>query len=205
VVCEGVGVGFGVEGGDVSVGLGAGADDDLAGAGAGAPLEELCVVDGALLPDAPLLGLAPGAVGWLPARWCAAWRPFACLPLGLAEGVGLALGLEDGVVEVVVVDAAAWLKRFMKPTTPTALSRVARQVSTDTRRRPLSRRARSRSRYLIAANETASYVKRPPRATQAPVRLSAFDPARLGRRGRECPRWEVTDDTVASDVWNAVI
>jgi hypothetical protein len=34
VVCEGVGLGFGVDGGDVSVGLGAGADDeDLAGVG----------------------------------------------------------------------------------------------------------------------------------------------------------------------------
>jgi len=61
VVCEGVGLGFGVEGGDdsVVVGLGAGADDDLwVGDGAGALLDELCVADGVLLVG-PLPGVVP--------------------------------------------------------------------------------------------------------------------------------------------------
>jgi len=70
VVCEGDGLGFGVEGGDVSVvdGLGAGADDDLLGVGCGpGALDELCVVDGVLLVVPPL-GLVPGADGdWLAA------------------------------------------------------------------------------------------------------------------------------------------
>jgi hypothetical protein len=70
VVCEGVGLGVGVDDGEVSVGvgLGAGADEDLldVGCGPGALLDELCVVDGVLLPDVPLLGPVPGADGdWL--------------------------------------------------------------------------------------------------------------------------------------------
>jgi hypothetical protein len=80
-------------------------------------------------------------------------------PVALELGVGVPLGLADGLVgggAVVAVEAAAWLNRFMKPITPTALSSPARQVSTDTLRRPLSRRARSRSRYLIGAYETAT-------------------------------------------------
>lgn len=69
VVWDGLGLGFGVEGGEVSVavGLGAGADDDLVGVGfgPGALLDEPCAADGALLVFPPL-GLVPGADGdWL--------------------------------------------------------------------------------------------------------------------------------------------
>jgi len=179
VVCEGVGLGVGVDGGDdsvgVGVGLGAGADDDDLlddGCGLGALLDELLwLVDGVLLPVVPLLGLAPGVVDDWPGL---ALRPCDGLADGLADGVplGLGLGLADGdvdEVEVVAADEARWLNRFMKPTTPTALSKVARQVSTDTRRSPLSRRATSRSRYLMSANESARHVKRLPRTTQGLV------------------------------------
>jgi hypothetical protein len=89
-----------------------------------------------------------------------------------ADGLALPLGPDDGVVEEdaeVAVAVAAWLNRFMNPKTPTALSNVARQVSVDTLRRPLSRRARSRSRYLMGPYETGRYVKRPPRVTQGAV------------------------------------
>ncbi|HYK30622.1 MAG TPA: hypothetical protein VEV63_01630 [Streptosporangiaceae bacterium] len=66
MVCEGDGLGLGVDGGDVSVevGLGAGAGDDLldVGCGPGALLDE-CVLDGALLLVVPLPGVVPGADG----------------------------------------------------------------------------------------------------------------------------------------------
>jgi hypothetical protein len=70
VVGAGVGLGFGVDGGDDSgvVGLGAGADDDFwVGAGAGALLDELCVAGGVLLVVPPLgVVPVPVAVGdWL--------------------------------------------------------------------------------------------------------------------------------------------
>ncbi|HVB43546.1 MAG TPA: hypothetical protein VNF47_12685 [Streptosporangiaceae bacterium] len=71
---------------------------------------------------------------------------------GLADG--LAPGLALGAGEPFAVDVVAtveWLNRFMKPTTPTALSSVARQVSVDSLRSPSSRRALSRSRCLMGA------------------------------------------------------
>ena len=80
---------------------------------------------------------------------------------GLALGLGLllavvVLGLGDGVVAAAawVAVLAAWLKRFMNPTTPTALSRLARQVKVDSLRRPLSRCARRRSRCLMAVTKS---------------------------------------------------
>jgi len=168
VVWDGVGLGFGALVGDVIVGVeaGAGADDDLLGAGpaAGAVVDVLLVGAGAELLF-ELLGLGR-ALRCLPSPW---------VVFGLALGValGLAPGLVDDVVDVgaaVAVDAE-WLKRFMKPAMLAALSSVARQVRVDTLRKPLSRRAPSRSRYLMAPHETGSYVKRPPRAIQGAVRL----------------------------------
>ena len=80
MVCDGLGVGFGVDGGEDSVGLGLGAgadEDDLPGVGdgAGALLDVLCVLDGVLLLLVPLLGvvLVPDAG----ADWLAVWLPVA--------------------------------------------------------------------------------------------------------------------------------
>lgn len=65
MVCDGVGLGFGVADGEVRVGLGFGAGaDDVVGCGAGALLVVLGGAEGA---PPPLLELAPGVAGlWLP-------------------------------------------------------------------------------------------------------------------------------------------
>ena len=60
---------------------------------------------------------------------------------GLAAEAGLLPGLPEagGAVDAAVAEVAAWLNRFMNPTTPTALSSVARQVRVESRRRSRSR------------------------------------------------------------------
>ena len=98
------------------------------------------------------------------ASGCGWGRLGAGLPRCWLAGAGRGCGC--GGLRTVVAVVAEWLNRFMKPTTPTALSSVARQVSVDSLRRPSSRCARSRSRCLMGANETGKCVKRPPRANQ---------------------------------------
>jgi hypothetical protein len=115
----------------------------------------------ALLVD--LLGFG---VALVLAFFCPLW-----LGLGLADGLALAAALlpEDFVdadCDAAVTVLAVWLNKFMKPTTPTALSSVARQVRVDSLCKPLSRRALSRSRCLMGANETGNCVKGPPRTNQ---------------------------------------
>lgn len=115
--------------------------------------------------------------------------------LALALGLPPALGLVDGAPAwdtVIAVVVAAWLNRFMKPTTPTALSSVARQVMVDSLRSPSSRCARSRSRCLMGANETGSHVKGPPRMTQDALHIPAAEAGPSSPRatglGRRCGR-----------------
>ena len=136
------------------LGAGAGAVEDGAGCGLGA----LVVGFGAgvplpvLMADGCRLVLWRGTEWWCLARLCVRWA------LGVADGV--VLGLADGFeTAVAAVEGAAWLKRFMKPTTPTALSRVARQVRVDTLRRPWSRRARSRSCCLMATTKPETTLR----------------------------------------------
>ena len=103
----------------------------------------------------------------------------ACLLVLVGDGVAVARaaasacdpgpGPDDGVLSCAVVVATAWLNRFMKPTTPTALNRVARHVRVDSLRRPSSRCALSRWRCLMGVNETGKYVKRPSRTVQARI------------------------------------
>jgi hypothetical protein len=142
VVWDGVGVAEGGLDGGLTVGFAVG----LLDVGAGAGWDDFC----GLAAEECALGAADVA-----ALAAALWPGDAC---GLALPAGLPLVLTPGVVEgevpevlVVAAVVAEWLKRFMKPTTPTALRRVARQVRVDTRRRPSSRRARSRSRCLMGA------------------------------------------------------
>lgn len=141
VVWEGVGLGAGGVGDGFTVGL--------LGFGFGLGWE--------LGPDDAGAVLAFGAA--LGERLARFTLPAACVD-GEAEGDGLVvadgLGLPgaEGVVDAAVADDAAWLNRFMNPTTPTALSSVARQVRVDSRRRPRSRCAPSRSRCLMGVNES---------------------------------------------------
>jgi hypothetical protein len=86
------------------------------------------------------------------------WRPGDGLAEldGLADPNGLLPGLPGGVAARAWVTAAVpavWLSRFMKPNTPTVLSRVARQVRVDSLRRPLSRCAPSRCRGLMGSTK----------------------------------------------------
>lgn len=152
MVCDGVGVGAGGVGGglglaELEVGFGFGwalgallvEPRDAGELGAAVCLREC------LLRLADALGLGPGGLG-----------------LGLADGFeGLAFAASDAVAV-----EAAWLNRFMNPTTPTALSSDARQVSVDSLRSPLSRCAPRRSRCLMGCYETGKRVKRPPRMVQ---------------------------------------
>lgn len=151
VVCDGVGAGVGVLGG--GVGLTVALVEDGAGFGVEPP---------AAVDEPPAAGVVLGC--FFPVR--AAFL----VALALGDGVvdGLVLAPDVGVVPVlaVVVVTGWWLNKFMKPTTPTALSRVARQVIVESLRRPSSRCARSLSRCLMGANETGDYVKRPPRMDQ---------------------------------------
>ena len=80
------------------------------------------------------------------------------LALGLGDGLTLgaavelpALGEVGADCDAVAAVVAGWLNRFMNPTTPTALSSVARQVIVDSLRKPASRCALSRSRCLMGA------------------------------------------------------
>ena len=130
------------------VGLGVGVCDVGVGVG-----RALCVGAGP-----PAGEVVPGAGRALLVA-CPLWDGLA-LGLGLPLGVA-ALGLGNGPAEGVVAPAAwvavvlaAWLNRFMNPTTPTALSRLARQVKVDSLRKPLSRCARRRSRCLMAATKS---------------------------------------------------
>ena len=120
LVWDGVGLGAGGVGDGFTVGL----LDVGFGFGLGC---ELGLVDaGAVLA----LGAALGE------RLARFTLPATCLD-GEGDGEGLvvagAAGLPEaeGVVDAVVADDAAWLNRFMNPTTPTALSSVARQVRVD--------------------------------------------------------------------------
>lgn len=68
------------------------------------------------------------------------------LALGLGDGLTLApaaalalrpaLGELGADCDTVVAVVAEWLNRFMNPTTPTALRRVARQVIVESLRKP---------------------------------------------------------------------
>jgi hypothetical protein len=158
VVWEGVGLGAGGVEGALTVGFGVGLW--VVGAGVGCALE------------VARFGAAAGL--------CLACR----FGLWLGDGLALALpeafelagpdGLVDGVpaCEVVVTAGAEWLNRFMNPTAPTALSKVARQVSVESLRRPSSRRKVSRSLCRMGANEIGTCVKSPPRAVQGDTLIS---------------------------------
>ncbi len=131
VVWEGVGLGEGGVDGGLTVGFGAGWR--TVGAGVGRARDVARFGAAAALCSACSFGL------WLGDG----------LPLALPEAPGLAGpdGLVDGVpaCEVVVAAGAEWLNTFINPTAPTALSKVARQVSVESLRRPSSRRKVSRS------------------------------------------------------------
>jgi hypothetical protein len=99
--------------------------------------------------------------------------------LTAADGVGPGEGGADATVE-----AAEELNRFIRPTTPTLLSRVARQVSVDSRRRPVSRRAPRRSRFLMADKSTGDLVKRSPRREQVRVAWTVAAVANVKDHGR---------------------
>lgn len=153
VVCDGVGLGAGgLGGGDTVVGFGVGLADVGPGAGVGWPPDELPEPGGFEPEDFLVPGDADEPDFFAP-----------CLD-AFAEGLAdaLALGLALGVVPgwfgevAVVVVAAEWLNMFIKPTTPTVLSRVARQVSLESLRRPLSRCALSRSRCLMVLTNRKS-------------------------------------------------
>jgi len=58
------------------------------------------------------------------------------LPLAAAPELLPALGEAGADCDTVVAVVAEWLNRFMNPTTPTALRRVARQVIVDSLRKP---------------------------------------------------------------------
>ncbi len=132
VVCVGAGVGVGAGG------VGGGATVGVLVVGAAAGVFALLVAGAGLDAFVPELLLGDG--------------------LGEADELPPDTpGVVDGAVpDVVRALVAEWLKRFMKPTTPTALSTVARQVSLDTLRKPSSRRARRRSRCLIGDNQTGT-------------------------------------------------
>ena len=134
MVCDGVGLGAGGLGGGVTVvGFGVGLAEVDPGAGVGWALGEL---PGPVEPDDRP---APGETDEP-----AFFAPWLCAPFAEGLADALALGLAPGWPdEVVVVDAAEWLNMFMRPTTPTVLSKVARQVSLDSLRRPSSRCALS--------------------------------------------------------------
>lgn len=97
VVCGGVGLGFGVDGGGCSVELGAGADELLVvGCGFGA----------LLVVPVPGLALVPAAVEErVAALWLLAPRLWLVRAVGLAVGLAPVRGVADDV-ELVVVAAA---------------------------------------------------------------------------------------------------
>ncbi len=167
LVWEGVGLGAGGVGdgrtvGLLDVGFGFGLGCELGPDDAGAELGFWAAL-GDRLARCTLPGECPGGETEGEGLAAGAW-----LPPGLPEA--------DGVAGAVAAEVAAWLNRFMNPTTPTALSSVARQVRVDSRRSPRSRCAPSRSRCLMSANESGSDVKRPPRTVQgAPSELPGPD------------------------------
>ena len=157
VVWDGLGLGAGGVRGGLTVGFGVGLL--VVGPGAGRTL------------DVARFGAAVLA--------CRAWLwPGEGVVLALPVALGLAGpdGLADGVppCEVVVSAGAEWLNRFMNPTVPTALSKVARQVRVESLRRPSSRRKASRSLCRMGANEIGNCVKSPPRAVQGDALISGY-------------------------------
>jgi hypothetical protein len=142
-----LGAGAGAELGGVSVGdadelaglgpLGALDEDDLLGEGEG--LDEPEPAEEAVAGwSGRALGCTPGAAAraFLWCRWPAGW---VGVPLGDAEADGPVPG--SALAWLTVWVGAVRANRVAKPTAVTALSCVARQVSLDRRRRPVTRAA----------------------------------------------------------------
>jgi hypothetical protein len=104
----------------------------------GEPDERELPAVGAAAWSAPALGCTPG-VAARPFRWCRWSAEWVSVPLGDAEADAPVLGTV--VASLTVWVGAVRANRVAKPTAVTALSCVARQVSFDRRRSPVTRAA----------------------------------------------------------------